>query len=72
MKIRSGGIIGMGESTNDRAGFVIELANLPVHPESVPINMLVKAESTIWWKTSMMLSLSTFIKLIAIARIMMP
>ncbi|MCV6037610.1 radical SAM protein, partial [Escherichia coli] len=41
MKICSGGIIGMGESANDRAGLLVELANLPTHPESVPINMLV-------------------------------
>ena len=42
MKICSGGILGMGESVDDRAGLLIQLANLPEHPESVPINMLVK------------------------------
>ncbi|EVU19996.1 radical SAM superfamily protein, partial [Vibrio parahaemolyticus V-223/04] len=46
MKICSGGIIGMGESANDRAGLLVELANLPTHPESVPINMLVKVKGT--------------------------
>ncbi len=46
MKICSGGIIGMGESARDRAGLLVELANLPVHPESVPINMLVKVKGT--------------------------
>ncbi|MFP3589311.1 biotin synthase BioB, partial [Paraburkholderia sp. SIMBA_055] len=40
MKICSGGILGMGESLDDRAGLLIQLANLPEHPESVPINML--------------------------------
>ncbi len=43
MKICSGGILGMGETLDDRAGLLIQLANLPEHPESVPINMLVKA-----------------------------
>ena len=41
MKICSGGILGMGESLDDRANLLIQLANLPEHPESVPINMLV-------------------------------
>jgi biotin synthetase len=41
-----GGIIGMGESSEDRAGFLLTLANMPSHPESVPINMLVKVEGT--------------------------
>ena len=46
MKICSGGILGMGESLDDRAGLLIQLANLPEHPESVPINMLVKVAGT--------------------------
>ncbi|MBT6105780.1 MAG: biotin synthase BioB, partial [Porticoccaceae bacterium] len=41
MKVCAGGIVGMGEQQKDRAGLLMELANLPVHPESVPINMLV-------------------------------
>ena len=44
MKICSGGIVGMGENSRDRAGLLINLANLPEHPESVPINMLVKVD----------------------------
>ena len=44
--ICSGGILGMGESVDDRAGLLIQLANLPEHPESVPINMLVKVKGT--------------------------
>ncbi len=41
MKTCCGGIIGMGESKEDRIGLLTELATLPVHPESVPVNHLV-------------------------------
>ena len=41
-----GGIVGMGEGLEDRAGMIATLASLPVHPESVPINMLVQVEGT--------------------------
>ena len=41
-----GGIVGMGEGLDDRVGLIATLANLPVHPESVPINMLVQVEGT--------------------------
>ncbi|HCG5274710.1 TPA: biotin synthase BioB [Vibrio parahaemolyticus] len=71
MKICSGGIIGMGESANDRAGLLVELANLPTHPESVPINMLVKVKGTPL-ETVDDVEPFGFIRLIAIARIMMP
>ncbi|MGX9418299.1 biotin synthase BioB [Vibrio sp. WJH972] len=71
MKICSGGIIGMGESTNDRAGLLCELANLPVPPESVPINMLVKVKGTPLEEVDDVESFD-FIRLIAAARIMMP
>ncbi|MDN3715687.1 biotin synthase BioB [Vibrio breoganii] len=71
MKICSGGIIGMGEGTADRAGLLAELANLPVHPESVPINMLVKVKGTPLQDVDDVDPFE-FIKLIAIARIMMP
>ena len=46
MKVCSGGIVGMGEGQTDRAGLLQQLANLPEHPESVPINMLVRVEGT--------------------------
>jgi biotin synthase len=46
MHVCCGGIIGMGEDSKDRAGLIATLANLPAHPESVPINMLVKIEGT--------------------------
>ncbi|WJT05854.1 biotin synthase BioB [Vibrio harveyi] len=71
MKICSGGIIGMGESAHDRAGLLVELANLPVHPESVPINMLVKVKGTPLEEVDDVEPFD-FIRLIAIARIMMP
>ena len=41
-----GGIVGMGETREDRVGMIATLASLPVHPESVPINMLVRVEGT--------------------------
>jgi biotin synthase len=71
MKICSGGIIGMGESLNDRARLLCELANLPIQPESVPINMLVKVKGTPLAEVDDVESFD-FIRLIAVARIMMP
>ncbi|KDM92317.1 biotin synthase BioB [Photobacterium galatheae] len=71
MKICSGGIIGMGESARDRAGLLVELANLPVHPESVPINMLVKVKGTPLETVDDVDPLD-FVRIIAVARIMMP
>ncbi|MDN3682354.1 biotin synthase BioB [Vibrio tapetis subsp. quintayensis] len=71
MKICSGGIIGMGESASDRAGLFVELANLPTHPESVPINMLVKVKGTPM-EDAEDVDPFDFVKLIAVARIMMP
>ncbi len=66
-----GGIVGMGESQQDRASLLQQLANLPSHPESVPINMLVQVEGTPLFNTE---SLDTidFIRTIAVARILMP
>ena len=71
MKICSGGIIGMGESSRDRAGLLVELANLPVHPESVPINMLVKVKGTPLESVDNVDPFD-FIRIIAVARIIMP
>ncbi len=71
MKVCSGGIVGMGEGETDRAGLLIQLANMPVHPESVPINMLVKVEGTPFEALDD-LDPFDFIRTIAIARIMMP
>ena len=66
-----GGIVGMGESDKDRAKLLIELANLPKHPESVPINRLVQVEGTPL-NGADALDPFTFIRMIAVARIMMP
>ncbi|HBD12432.1 MAG TPA: biotin synthase, partial [Porticoccaceae bacterium] len=46
MKVCCGGIVGMGEDQEDRVGLLVQLANLPEHPESVPINMLVRVAGT--------------------------
>lgn len=66
-----GGIVGMGESDADRAKLLIELANLPKHPESVPINMLVQVEGTPLKRVES-LDPIVFVRMIACARIMMP
>ena len=71
MKICSGGILGMGESLDDRAGLLIQLANLPEHPESVPINMLVKVKGTPL-ADEQDVDPFDFIRMLAVARIMMP
>jgi biotin synthase len=67
----SGGIVGMGESRHDRAGLLISLANLPSHPESVPINLLVQVEGTPLNGIDN-LDPFEFVRTIAVARIMMP
>jgi biotin synthase len=66
-----GGIVGMGESDVDRSKLLIELANMPKHPESVPVNMLVQVEGTPLMGTEALDPL-IFIRTIAVARIMMP
>jgi biotin synthase len=66
-----GGIVGMGESRRDRAGLLVQLANLPQHPESVPINMLVRVAGTPS-ADAPELSNFEFIRTVAIARILMP
>ena len=71
IKVCSGGIVGMGETVRDRAGLLIQLANLPEHPESVPINMLVKVEGTPLAEVED-LDPFDFIRTIAVARILMP
>jgi biotin synthase len=71
MKVCSGGIVGMGEGEKDRVGLLLQLANMPVHPESVPINMLVKVEGTPFEDLED-LDPFDFIRTIATARIMMP
>jgi biotin synthase len=71
MKVCSGGILGMGESQRDRAGLLRQLANLPHHPDSVPINQLVKVAGTPLESAEEVDPLD-FIRTIAVARILMP
>lgn len=71
IKVCSGGIIGLGESVTDRAELLMQLANLPTPPESVPINMLVKVAGTPL-EDNDDINAFDFIRTIAIARIMMP
>ncbi len=71
LKTCSGGIIGMGESLEDRAKMLITLASLSPQPQSVPINMLVKVEGTPLGHVEE-IDLFDFIRTIAVARIMMP
>jgi biotin synthase len=66
-----GGIVGMGEGLEDRVGMIATLAGLPVHPESVPINMLVQVEGTPL-AASAKLDPLDFVRTIAVARICMP
>ncbi len=67
----SGGIIGMGESKRDRYGLLMQLANQNPHPESVPINQLVRVEGTPL-ANEQPLEVFDFVRMIATARILMP
>lgn len=71
INVCAGGIIGMGESRDDRAGLLQALANLPRHPESVPINNLVQVEGTPLHGVDGLDPLE-FVRTVAVARIMMP
>ena len=71
MNVCCGGIVGMGESDLDRANLLIQLANMPKHPESVPVNMLVQVEGTPLMGTEQLDPLM-FVRTIAVAKIMMP
>lgn len=66
-----GGIVGMGETRDDRCGLLVELANQPEHPGSVPINMLVQVPGTPLHGVEALDPLE-FVRTIAVARIMMP
>jgi biotin synthase len=67
----AGGIIGMGESRNQRAGLLAQLANMEQPPESVPINLLTQVEGTPLFGTDALDPLE-FVRTIAVARITMP
>ena len=71
LSVCCGGIVGMGESRDDRAGMLLTLANMPKHPESVPINMLVQVEGTPLFGAEK-LDHFEFVRTIAVARVMMP
>lgn len=71
MRVCCGGIIGMGESVSDRAKMLHTLATLPEHPESVPVNQLVKVPGTPLDNAEPVDPLD-FVRVIAVARILMP
>jgi biotin synthase len=71
MHVCCGGIVGMGEGREDRIGMIATLASLPAHPESVPINMLVRVAGTPL-AGEQKLDPFEFVRTIAVARITMP
>ena len=71
MKVCAGGIVGLGESREDRVGLLTQLATLPAHPDSVPINQLVKIAGTPLGDVDE-LDPFEFVRTIAVARILMP
>jgi biotin synthase len=75
LKVCSGGIVGMGETRTDRAGMLVTLANLPEHPQSVPVNQLVQVKGTpleAVGSTDQGVDGFEFVRTIAVARILMP
>ncbi len=66
-----GGIVGLGETREDRIGMITTLARLPVHPESVPVNMLVRVAGTPLAGEAALEPLE-FVRTVAVARICMP
>ena len=71
LKVCCGGIVGMGETVTDRAKLLLTLANLPAHPESVPINQLVQVPGTPLHGVESVDPFD-FVRTIAVARVMMP
>lgn len=71
LKVCCGGIVGMGETRSDRTGMLVALATLPDHPESVPINQLVRVPGTPLAEKDDIDGLE-FVRTIAVARIVMP
>jgi len=71
LSVCCGGIVGMGEARTDRAGMLVALATLPQHPESVPINLLVRVAGTPL-NDAPLLDPLELVRTIAVARIMMP
>ena len=71
ISVCSGGIIGLGEKDEDRIGMLLTLANLPKHPESVPINVLVPVKGTPLGDNSRV-PFDELVRMIATARLVMP
>jgi len=71
VKVCCGGIVGMGETREERAGLLAQLASLDPQPESVPINELVRVEGTPL-ADAQKLAWTEFVRTIAVARILMP
>ena len=71
LRVCCGGIVGMGETLEDRVGMIAALATLPAHPESVPINLLVRVEGTPL-AHGRAIDPIDFVRTIAVARIAMP
>lgn len=71
IKVCCGGIMGMGEAEHDRAMLLRELANMDVHPESVPINLLIRIKGTPLENAEAVDPID-FVRTIAVARILMP
>lgn len=71
IKVCSGGIVGLGETNEDRIDMLVTLANLDEHPESVPINMLIPIPGTPLENRKQVDPID-FVRVIALARIMMP
>ena len=71
IKVCAGGIVGMGETRMDRIDMLMTLANLPAHPESVPVNMLIPMPDTPLADTPPLDPIE-FVRTIALARILMP
>jgi biotin synthase len=71
MKVCCGGIVGMGERASDRIEMLTTLANLPEHPESVPVNMLIPIPGTPLADAEPIAPID-FVRTVALARIMMP
>jgi biotin synthase len=75
MAVCCGGIVGMGETREDRVGFIHALATLPRHPESVPVNALVPVKGTVlgdMWGEQRPIDDIEFVRTVAVARITMP
>src|ERR1700742_1731546 len=72
IKVCCGGIVGMGEQVEDRLGMLVLLANLPAHPESVPINLWNQVKGVPVNGTAERPDPIALVRMIAVARIMMP